>query len=197
MTMPAGKQKQDIGGAWAGLKRQGKKFLGRFAFEMFIEEFYPQLIATIKTSLAGLTPADIKDMIRKGEFPELPPEVYANLHGYEDYLESITVQRLWKALIEGCPDLATAVDQVGDPGYRWFIRFRSRILRGIRAGAPLITAGETNVEMVSVKCDSCQKEWVVKKSEAANIKECIFCKAPAGGAAPETPTPQPEDTDLS
>lgn len=197
MTLSAGKQRQDIGGAWAGLKRQGKKFLGRFAFEMFIEEFYPQLIATVKTSLSGLSPTDIKDMIRKGEFPELPADVYANLHGYEDYLESITVQRLWKALIEGCPDLATAVDEVGDSGYRWFIRFRFRILRGIRAGAPITAAGETNVEMVSVKCDSCQKDWVVKKSDAANIKECIFCHAPAGGAARETPPAQPEDIDLS
>ena len=160
-----------------------KQFGNAFLFEMFIEEFYPRFIKQLRENLTGITPEIIKSMVTAGQYPELPAQVYADLHGYEQHLQRITVQRLWKAMVKARPDLAGALDSIGEPGYRWFARFRERLLAGISTGRPLSNApGEVAVPMVEVSCDVCGKTQIIAKSQAASLQECPFCHAPAGGS---------------
>jgi hypothetical protein len=177
---------------WTGLKKTGGRFVKAFAFELFLEEFYPELIKQMRQALRFLAPADIRQMILDNQFPELPTETYAQLQGYEEYLGNVTVQRMWAAMAEGCPELAMAVDEAGDRGYRWFWRFRERLLKGIRQGHPVSNALEKDAPMVGVTCDSCGGTVVVKKEEALKMTKCPLCGAPAADSPGDLQSQPPE-----
>lgn len=192
MTMPPGKKQGNLAGQWGAFKRKAKNFGSAFLFEMFIEEFYPRFIVEMRKALSLLTPKDVIQMIETNEYPELPPDLYRKLQDYGDYLEKITVQRLWKAMVEACPDLALAIDSKEDKGYQWFARFRFRILQGIKAGGAVRAHGEQGIPMVGLTCDNCHQTLTVRADQAATIKECPFCHTPAGGSSPNDPSPNPD-----
>lgn len=186
MTMQKKKKDGGIAEAWKGLKRTGKNFASRFMFEMFIEEFYGRFLIEMRSALSTISPDDIRYMIANNQYPELPAQVYQAMQGYEGYLKFISVNRLWKAMVEACPELAMAIDSVpNNAGYAWFARFRLRILNGISAGAAPNARGESSVEMVGVTCSQCNRTMIVRKDQVASITECSFCHAPANEPDPE------------
>lgn len=172
-----------------------KKAGNRFLFELAIEEFYPMIIKEFKNWLRPLTPEKVKEMIKKGELPELDPQWFQTLGDYREYVLKIKIGRVAQAIGDARPDLGKAIIECGDEGGIWLHKLYVHLLECVDHPEKLIPEAAKPVpgeEMVQAHCQSCDKTWPVKKADFAKVDKCPFCGAGAGAPAPPQ-TEKPEE----
>lgn len=165
----------------------------RWAFEMFVEVFYDNIIEGFRDFLTGYTPEDIPRMVKNSEFPYINPSTFEAVRGYEKYLEKISADRLAEALAKARPDLMEALLACGVEGGAYIHKLRTHLLKMIAYPEKAHEHGDTLPaaplrKMKLLTCDSCHQSWPVPEDEAANVKECPFC-----GHGRDEPAP-PENT---
>jgi|GEM_PF-2515618 len=171
-----------------GIKEEFKKIGSRFMFEFFLEVFHDRLIEGFREFLAGYTPERIKEMVRDGEFPYIPPDTLVSVKGYEQYLERIKPERFADALQEARPDLAQALEEMGVEGGLYVIKFCDHYLNLIahpEKAEPKLVEGPAK-DMMEAVCDQCGKSWPVVREEFLNIKKCPFCHDNPSNTPPES-----------
>lgn len=152
------------------IKESLGKFGSRFAFEFFLETMHDAIIQGFKKYLSSITVEDIPAMVRKGRFPPLEHLDLSALGDNGEHIEKISLLRLMEFIAEARPDLAMAIQEMGDAGAEYMAKLRLHIL-GLLKHAEF--KPEENV--VLAHCDKCGKKWPVKKDEASSITKCPFC----------------------
>lgn len=157
-----------------------KKVGSRWAFEMFLEVFYDDIIEGFRKFLAGYTPEDIPRMVQNNEYPYIDPNYFEFVRGNEKYLEKIRADRLGEALARARPDLAEALVGIGEAGGIYIHKLRAHLLKIITHPEKAHEQGDTLPKaplrkMKLLTCDSCNQSWPVPENEAASVTKCPFC----------------------
>jgi hypothetical protein len=178
------------------IAKRFKSVGSEFLFNLAVEQFWPIIIKNFKEWLAPITPEKMKEMVRKGEMPELDPTWFDAISGYRKYLLKITRERMAEILAEARKDLFTAIMECGEEGFLWLCKLHLYLLECIDHPEKLIPEPPPPTEkMVMARCDVCNKSWPVKKTEFANIDKCPFCAAPQGTPAPPPPPVENQETE--
>lgn len=162
------------------IKKRVGKFMGRFAFELLLEDKHKGVIGEIRKWLEPYSTAEIDQLIKDKTFPFVPPDIFQmigeEVSGFIDYIDA---SRLWEYLVEARPDLAEVIDSEGDTGYQWFSRMRNHFAECIKepALAQAQPAAALRDKIVMVVCDSCKRSFPMTKAEAEQLTVCPGCGA--------------------
>lgn len=156
------------------LKRAGNKFL----FELALEYSHDKIIAGLREYLSGYTLNQLKQMVKSGRFPVLPPEGFQEANGYAEFLKNISAERLMETLLEASPEAANVIMDMGEEGAVYIVKLRAHLLGLVlypekamsQQGAVIKSA-----DLVKATCDNCGKSWPVARTEVAKIALCPFC----------------------
>jgi len=152
-----------------------KSMLGAFAFEMMIEQFWPQIIGGMRRFLAGTTQEQIPGMIKRKEYPYIEPAYFAEASEFIEHLEKVSVVRLTEAINAARPDLVEVLERQGLAGAEYLVALRQHLLECLRDPRRVPAARQKKEEYATARCDKCGRSWPVKKSEASHVTECPFC----------------------
>jgi len=157
-----------------------KKVGSRWAFELYIEAFYDNIIEGFRKFLVGYTPEDIPRLVDKNEYPYIDPRYFESVRGYEKFLEKISADRLGEALVKARPDLAEALLATGARGGIYIHKLRAHLLKMLihpekahEQGDALPKAPLRKMKLLT--CENCGQSWPVPEDEAAKVTKCPFC----------------------
>ena len=161
-----------------------KKVGSRFAFFFFLEMFHDKLVKELREVLEGITRNDIKEMVKKHQYPYIPPEGFRAMEGYEKYIVKIKASYIAEMVGEARPDLAQALLDVGMEGGLYIHELRTHLIELVLHPEKAIAASSKFAhykpqDMVLAKCESCGQSWPVPRADFDSIETCPFCKAPA------------------
>jgi len=160
------------------MKEALKKIGSKWLFEFFLEQFHDQIVEGLKKVLAPYTEADIRRMVRKKIFPDVPPELFQAASQYAEYLETITVERLVEEFLGPArPDLIAAIESMDMSGAQWLVALRNHLINCIKEPGKAPIQHRERKDMVMATCDICGKSWPVPREEFGSIEECPFCHA--------------------
>lgn len=171
-----------------------KKVGSRYAFELFLEVFHEDIVGRLSTWLAPLSAEKVKRMVRKSQYPDFALDDFAKLTDFAEYLEKVSPDRLFDAIVEARPDLAEVIAGMGVKGAKYMVHLREHLLERVRAPELALAKSKEYslapplVEMAMAICDNCHKEWPVPKAEFGKIEVCPFC-----GHGKNEETPPQED----
>jgi len=154
------------------------KFGSRFAFEFFVEVMHNQIVAGLRKYLSSIGTEDIRQMVKKGEFPPLKHLDFSTLGDNNEHLEKISVVRLMEYIGEARPDLATVIQDMGMQGAEYLVKLRLHLLEMVKHPEKSLaesTDYKPPAKMVSATCDQCGKSFPVPKEEASSLDKCPFC----------------------
>ena len=167
----------------------------RFMFEMAIELFYDDIIKYFREWLKPLTPETVQEMIQNDKMPDVDPEWFTQIEGWQKYIMTIKLGRVGEAIATARPDLAKAIMACGDDGGIWLRKLYVHLLECVdhpEKLAPVAAkADEPAEEMVNARCESCNKVWPVKRSEVSKIEKCPYC----GAGANDKPVPPADNNE--
>lgn len=171
-----------------------KNVTNQTTFNLFLELFHDKLVRELRMVLSNISPSDVRLMVKKSQYPYIPPEAFKFLHGYEQFLRKISVDYLLKMLIEARADIVTELNNLGAAGGAYIIGLRQYILRMIANPENAVPSGiklshRKPDEMVIVKCTDCGKSFPYPKADLDKMPECPFCNS-----AKEEPIQKPEST---
>jgi len=184
------------------VKEKVIKALGEFGIEVYFELYHGDIINGLRKYLMPITPARLKQMVKKNQAITLPPDFLATAKDYEDYLDIVTPQRLFEIFAEARPDLGATLEALGDVGADYVVLFHRHFVESIKSASPQedksdeelsISQEIKNGRTIMLTCDKCGKYWLATPEEAAAVTECPFCKAPANEKSQET-TEDDEDS---
>ncbi len=158
------------------IKESLGKFGSRFAFEFLVEIMRDAIIQGLKKYLRSITAEDIPAMVREEKFPPLEHLDFSGVGDSIEHIKKISLLRLMEFIAEARPDLAMALQNMGDAGAEYLVKLRLHILQRIEHAE---FKPEENV--VLAHCDKCGKKWPVKEDEASSITKCPFCGDGEGG----------------
>jgi hypothetical protein len=155
----------------------------RALFYLGIELFYDDILKAFRGWLQPLTPEKVKEMIRKGELPQLDPEWFTKIEGWKQYILEIKIGKVAQAIGDARPDLGKAILECGADGGVWLNRLYVYLLECVdhpeRVKPIAAQSNEPVVKMVNVRCQSCGKGWPIKEADVAKLEKCPFCGAAA------------------
>lgn len=167
---------------WGKLKGKAMTFGNRLLFESALVYKYGDIIENLKVWLKPFTPEMVPDMVANNRFPSFPPDVFADIQGWEQYLKLISAERFFQAIADARVDLAEAISKSGQPGMQYIVNLRKYFLEQVSHPEKSLAESTdlpNKIEMVKVTCKSCNKSWPVAKAESEQLKECPFCHSPA------------------
>jgi len=170
------------------IKKSLAKFGSRFAFEFFLETMHDSVIEGLRKYLSSISAEDISAMVRKSQFPPFEKLDFSAIGDNVQHIEKISLVRFMEFIVEARPDLATAIQNMGNAGAEYMAKLRAHLLNKLRqpAGGKEFKPKE---DTVLAHCDECDKKWPVKREEVGALTECPFCGA-GGDKEKELP---PED----
>jgi rubrerythrin len=166
-----------------------KKVGSRFAFELFIEVFYDDIIKGFREFLDSYTKEDIRKMVKNLEFPYIDPQGFEAVRGYEQYLEKISPERLAEAMVRARRDLADVLFEDEEAGGIYILKLREHYL-DILKHPEKAHAQQINLpqgpprKMKLLTCLTCNQSWPVAEEDVPNVKECPFCGTPVDQPGP-------------
>lgn len=150
------------------LKAAAKEFF----IDTYLEFYHDQVIDTLKSILAPLSPDSLKQFVAEGTAPPIPDAGIEALKGYEDYLEKLKPGEVFQWLAEARPDLAETLVELGDAGAEYVIKLQHFIIDSIKNPE---AAPKPESQMVELHCDFCDKSWPMPKNLAEGVTVCPFC----------------------
>lgn len=179
--------------ALSGLKKGSGSFLGKLAFETFVEFYYDDIVKNFKSYLSNLQSFDIKEMVVTKTLPAMDPHLFTTLSGYDMVIDQIKPERFFKVFYDARPDLAEALAETGVAGIEYLMMLKAHIVALARGEDLSKALGKENVEKVEVPieqvaqpqpeaskiylstCDSCGAEFPVTREMFDKITCCPFC----------------------
>jgi hypothetical protein len=158
------------------------QFANKLAFFTYLRMNREKIIEELQKKVSAYGMEKLKEIIRKGEYPDVAPDIFTQASGHIEYIEAISVEYLFELIAEGVPELAEYIISMGIDGVVYLAKLRLHFLELCRhpEQAPAVaSAPSTDTDFVTVKCDKCSKAFPVKKSELAKLEECPFCHASA------------------
>lgn len=169
------------------IKKGITKFGSRFAFEFFLETMHGPMINGLREYLRDIKAEDIPDMVKKEKFPPLDHLDLSFVGENIEHIGKISLVRLVEFIAEARPDLIEAIQNRGEAGAAYLAKLRQHMLNRIK-GAEF----KPEQDMVIVTCDKCKRQIPMPRDKAANLTECPFCHAPAGGEEKAEDEPEPQ-----
>ena len=158
-----------------------KQFASKFAFFAYLRINRENIIEGFRKWVEDYGLENMKETIKKGEFPPVAPDLFAQASGYMEYIEDISVDYLAELIAEALPEIAKYLISLGPDGGVYLVKLRMHFLELCRhpEKAPAVAAVSNAMDVVKVTCDKCQKSFPVKKNEVSKLEKCPFCGASA------------------
>lgn len=191
---------------WEQIKGDVFKFGRGLGLHMFIVFFEDTIVQGFKQYLGQF---DV-EAIRAHVAAEMPlpmhPNAFSELKGLENELGKIEPGLIFEFLAKARPDLAEALEQMGDVGAEYIVALKQHIIENVRnapsspepaptsaVSAPSTKEAKAVSEEVTsppapapisaplkrCTCEDCGQSWEMTEESIAHLQACPFCGSPA------------------
>lgn len=162
-----------MGGFWDVLKDTGKEL----AFTAAVEYYKPKIIEGLRDWLKAYSKDELKAMIIRGELPQIPPDVFAEAHGWADYIVKIPIEEVFmELLVPARPEVVQIIQETGQAGSDYIAKLYYYLIDCVKdpEGAQVAASGP-KAKIVDVTCSECKKSFPIAEDKVKTLTECPLC----------------------